>query len=556
MGNTRANLFKDSVRISKKRLVDSLSSSPKRPKTNPFAPMNEEIASPFEGLEFQEKKTRGAGDSGKFGGIYKDKEDPSLLSMVKCEKNISKNISEFLGSQFFQKLSNGAGAKVSLVRPKYEYLQNPNFPNEGSEIYVKSEFFKNYHDMYQDMDERMSGKTNPNKRFRKDGRPLFMGTRQLFNKTFTNAFKELNYQGFEQIAPASLLIGDFDIHSGNIGVIREPEIDKNVSAPLPKLVRIDFGSSFNRLKKSIHPHSHSRHFPGMGPTNHYREFPRFLSINEKFASGLIAISKIKLDETIDESFAELSKYYNEEALAGWVKVAMPDKFKKLPIHQIKMEDIKIHLKKIMKERVPIINPSLSQEVMPEIREVKREIEQYINLPNSLNQLSVQNNGIDKKTKEDIVNILEEGYKPLPKFSPAMQIEILHDILNKEKPLDNNNVKFKVLIIELITQLNDKINISSSIQNRERDMYQKKILDWNDEALASERARILDIIRFYEKKVIKLEDTNFPWQNNEHGSIVKQTISDVNNCIAEILHRENSKVQNKKASIIQRSVDRG
>ncbi|XVN42809.1 MAG: hypothetical protein RCG15_00380 [Candidatus Rickettsia vulgarisii] len=300
----------------------------------------------FNNLAFKGSKSSGAND----GGVYTDKD--GNLSMIKRESNFSKNISEFLGSQIFQELSPDSGAKVSLIAPDYlnkELNQKNGIQNDGSEIYVKSDYIKNYSaDMYVDMDKHMSEKTRPSRLFRKEdnlqrlGRPLFASSRKLLNR----AFKEIPYQNFEKIAPASLVIGDFDMHIGNIGVIR----DSVSTSTKPKLVRIDFAGSLDKLEKNIHPHSWSRHLPLLGPTNHFREFPSSLKNNDIFANSLLETSKIDLDKTIDKSFAELSKYYNDQALIKWAKMAMPSKFKNIPAGQIKIEDIKDTFKETMKER--------------------------------------------------------------------------------------------------------------------------------------------------------------------------------------------------------------
>lgn len=308
------------------------------------------LPSVFSNLAFKGRKSTGANDAGEYGGVYVDKD--GNLSMIKRESNFSKNISEFLGSQIFQELSPDSGAKVSLIVPDYlskELNQKNGIQNDGSEIYVKSDYIKNYSaDMYIDMDKYMSEKTKPSRLLRKGsgykrlGRPLFAGSRKLLNR----AFKEIPYQNFEKIAPASLVIGDFDMHIGNIGVIRDP-----VSASIkPKLVRIDFAGSLDKLEKNIHPHSWSRHLPLLGPTNHFREFPHSLKNNDVFADSLLETSKIDLDKTIDKSFAELSKYYNNQALIKWAKMAMPSKFKNIPTDQINIDDIKDTFKETMKQR--------------------------------------------------------------------------------------------------------------------------------------------------------------------------------------------------------------
>ncbi|QCS24470.1 hypothetical protein FEC77_04900 [Rickettsia parkeri] len=298
----------------------------------------------FKGWNFLKPKEGGANEVGEHGGVYQSL-DGKITAMIKKEASSSKNIAEFLGSQIFEAISPGNGAKVNLIAPD-------DFNKSKAvdlQIYVKSEFFENYSsDMYVDMDKHMSAKTKPSSWFRKDGgRPLFMGTRNKLFRTLENAFKEIKYQNFENIMPASLLIGDFDIHVGNIGVIRDQKNPKT----LPKLVRIDFAGSFDNLTNNIYPHSRVKHLPGFGPTNHFREFPSNLRTkNPNFADSLLAVSKIDLSKTIDKSFDALTKYYSNEAIAAFAKQAMPKQFNNKQSKEITPEEIKASLIDTMKKR--------------------------------------------------------------------------------------------------------------------------------------------------------------------------------------------------------------
>lgn len=312
--------------------------------------MSDTMSSKFSGWNFYKAKSGGANESGEFGGVYKSGEDPTLLSMIKQEKQPEKNISEFLGSKMFGELSPGNGANVSLIVPDdlaVKVQEGNGLQDDGSNVYVRSEFFRNYSgDMYVDMDKNMQADA-PSRLMRKDGgRPLFMGTREWLYGTLTKAFDIVGYKGFEDIAPASLLIGDFDMHTGNIGVIRDP----NDIELEPKLVRIDFAGSFNKLEDEIHPHSDSRHLPLIGPTNHYKEFPKQVRNTTEFADSLIKTSSVNLDKTIDESFDELQKYYSDKVLANWAKRSMPGRFKGKDSDSITVGEIRGALKDTMGKR--------------------------------------------------------------------------------------------------------------------------------------------------------------------------------------------------------------
>ncbi|MGX6959819.1 MAG: hypothetical protein ACIPMY_00870 [Rickettsia endosymbiont of Pentastiridius leporinus] len=306
--------------------------------------MTENKKSVFEGWKFLKPKSGGANEAGEHGGVYQSA-DGNITAMIKQEASSAKNIAEFLGSQIFEAISPGNGAKVTLIAPD-NWDKSKSI---DSQIYVKSEFFKNYSsDMYVDMDKYMSNDTKPSSWFRKDGgRPLFIGSRNKLSGTLRKAFEEVKYQNFENIMPTSLLIGDFDVHVGNIGVIR----DAKRTDALPKLVRIDFAGSFNNLTNKIHPHSWARHLPGFGPTNHFREFPSALRTkNPKFADSLIAASKIDLTEIIGKSFNELAKYYSDEAIEAFAKQAMSGKFNNKKSKKVNLEEVKAALLEVMSKR--------------------------------------------------------------------------------------------------------------------------------------------------------------------------------------------------------------
>ncbi|WP_341755901.1 Sca4 family protein [Candidatus Tisiphia endosymbiont of Ptychoptera albimana] len=408
--------------------------------------MTTPLISKFIGWNYLAKKSLGANDGGELGGIYKSSDD--LLSMIKSEGDSRKNISEFLGSQIFQATNTNHGAKVSLTVPDHlteKVHQEGGLQSDGSEVYVRSEFFKNYSgDMYVDMDKHMSTKTKPSGWLRKDGgRPILMGTRELLSNTLSKAFEELNYSGFDKIAPTSLLIGDFDIHTGNIGVIRDPE-DSTIP---PKLVRIDFAGSLDQLEDDIHPYSWSRHLPLLGPTNHFREFPSKLTHNDSFVKGLLDTAQVDLNDTIDNSFAELSKYYSDKALANWAKMAMGQKFKDIAPEHIKIADVKDALKETMQKRQQSLKEYGLQIKLgllvtkgkintPKLRELVQEHPDYFN--NIINQTKKLKLREETKIKyilgykarevlliKEIAKILQEEKQLLTKkisdLEPSMQI---------------------------------------------------------------------------------------------------------------------------------------
>jgi hypothetical protein len=136
--------------------------------------------------ERQGKKEGGARGAGDDGGVYKNKAT-KVTALIKKDDKIEFNIAEFLGSQLFAATEPGSGGTVQLM---VTGTNSSKIPGDGSNVYVRSEFFENYTDMFKDMDCNMPEEDSPNQHFRKDGRPLLFGTREilvaLYQKRFVN----------------------------------------------------------------------------------------------------------------------------------------------------------------------------------------------------------------------------------------------------------------------------------------------------------------------------------------------------------------------------------
>lgn len=407
--------------------------------------LNSDKKSAFKDWKFIKPKSGGANEAGEYGGVYQSV-DGNITAMIKQEASSSKNIAEFLGSKFFAAISPGNGAEISLITlDGFSKSKNSN-----SQIYVKSEFFKNYSsDMYVDMDKYMSAETKPSSWFRKDGsRPLFMGARNKLFRTLENAFKEVKYQNFENIMPTSLLIGDFDVHVGNIGVIRD---ETNLKI-LPKLVRIDFASSFNKLTNQIYSHSRMRHLPGFGPTNHFREFPSKFRRSPEFGDSLIAASKINLTKTINASFDELTKYYSDEAIADFAKQSMPGRFNQSK--KITPEDVQENLLDVMLKRqeslkeygieIKLTNVISKQYTYPyfeikeqELKSLMKEHPNYFEkiLKGEEGKIGGKKLKLRNKVSSTLNRILETlGIRPSAKKHLIKTIKRLNEEVNSEKDL--------------------------------------------------------------------------------------------------------------------------
>ncbi|MHC0449501.1 MAG: hypothetical protein ACRY3E_05410 [Candidatus Lariskella arthropodorum] len=297
---------------------------------------NDEDSLDISDFVFVAGKSGGANSAGQDGGIYRRGE---ITALIKQENkggdvdNVS-NICEFLGSRMFAHAKPNSGAKVFLAKNSSS-IKIPD--SDGSNIYVASIFFDHYKDLYVDAYDIL-GKQAP-----KD-RPWLIGQdASVFNQTVTSK----NYSGFSDIMPLSLLIGDFDIHWGNVGVVRDPS-KPDVPA---KMVRIDFAWAFKGgFEDEVHPHSVFRHLPGFGPTNHFVEYPEEMRINPTFVRGLKDIYDFDFTIAIKEGFDEVGQYYGIAPLQEFAKQVATIEIAKINDKEGIVESLKTHFIEKMQKR--------------------------------------------------------------------------------------------------------------------------------------------------------------------------------------------------------------
>lgn len=248
---------------------------------------------------FQKSKEGGANDGGKEGGIYKRTGNTYLIKQENTRYGVSNhsNISEYLAGQIFAKIAPGYGAEIELIST----LPGAVTPDQtGENVYVASKFFNNYKDLYVHAYESMDLPAPA-------VRPRNVGT--INRRIFEQALARDNYKyysGFPQAMVTSLLIADYDVHWGNIGVVSENGQNK--------MVRIDFGWAFKKLTPKLSPHSIIEHLPGLGPTNHFREYPNEMKITQEFADELKRVASFDLTECLESSFHTLKQFYGVEPL--------------------------------------------------------------------------------------------------------------------------------------------------------------------------------------------------------------------------------------------------
>lgn len=259
-------------------------------------------------------KSGGKNQPGLYGGIYAypydvagEKKEQRVLFKQDTTKDGTirhdKNIGEFVAGCMMNKLIGDLAASVFLVTkptgPDDEAIKLPD--RTGKNVYIGSIFYDDYQDLF--------------KAFGHEERVPFHELRH--KKEIEEKFCVLNaatgqlkckYKNFDETSIASLRVADFDVHTGNYGVVGDES-----------LRRIDFGGALKDLEGEIHMHSHMRHLPGKGPINHILEFPRDLKINPNFADELDRQAGIDLQNTIFDAMSQVDRFYGFQPIADFAK---------------------------------------------------------------------------------------------------------------------------------------------------------------------------------------------------------------------------------------------
>jgi hypothetical protein len=249
------------------------------------------------------------------GGIYKDGNDTFLIK--RDTKSPENDIAEYLAAAVFNVTAPGSGAEIDLVKnnnPDRKGLNNNN-------AFLASKYFKNYKDLFQE-----SGYENRPETWEA------MGWNNHVKKILAN--KE-QYKGYDKSVATSLLLGDFSLHSGNIGVVNNPNTNEK------ELVRIDFGAAFRKLSEDINPFKSQTNRVG-GEKNYFlRDHPRERFFSQEFADEMRKIGS--LDIPLEENWKKIKDNFDEKAIQKFGQ--------QIGLNQnAKESEIKDHFTHILKQR--------------------------------------------------------------------------------------------------------------------------------------------------------------------------------------------------------------
>jgi hypothetical protein len=249
--------------------------------------------------------------------------------------NNDKNIVEYAAGTMKNFYGGDSAATTFLAsKPTNNAVAMPD--RTGHDTYVASIFkgdeYQQAQDLFRDI-IRLHGKTpKPT-----DKRKRFVGS---FNRSWFRfglldpETGKCRFQNYETCAAVALLMGDFDIHAGNLMVLAPRDADgnflrdetgellKDEDGTIGILVGIDHAGAMRNLTDEVNMDkfrffmgklrgSNSSNF-AMQPTNHHREIPRSMRVSEKYAAVLERIGKTdinlayaKIDKIMDRISARL-----------------------------------------------------------------------------------------------------------------------------------------------------------------------------------------------------------------------------------------------------------
>ncbi|MCP5362941.1 MAG: hypothetical protein H6911_03175 [Rickettsiaceae bacterium] len=275
-------------------------------------------------------------DGGRYDLLSEEKEVLERFLIKRDTHNGQNDIAEYLAASIFQQTAPGYGAEIELAKNQSESPENP----ENENAFLASKFFKQgYRDFFKDNTEVFTKRTGTLAVL--ESTPL-KSPKSAFKRKTKGAYE---YNGYEQTVVTSLLLGDFSIHSGNIGVI-DIEGEKG-KKPKKQLVRIDFGAAFRDFTDDINPYKSIKNRSG-GEKNYFlRDHPKERTMNKAFAAELRRVAEVDISGVIEKKWAEIEQNFDPKTIQAFAKqIKVPG----VAEREVTSEEIKAHFTETMKKR--------------------------------------------------------------------------------------------------------------------------------------------------------------------------------------------------------------
>lgn len=300
------------------------------------------------------EKKGGKHDSGVLGGVFMS-HNFKFKALFKREKKSAKVLGEFLAGEIWEKIAPEFSARTFLSTHN-EKVQLPD--KNGEHIYIGSLWMPNYKELYLDIEEKRKkeGLPMPSWWPHANGKVSFGHLLDTLTGFYSHALSSYNYQGFPQVMATSLLLADFGVHSANVGVVRK-------EGKPPKLVRIDYGSSFKGIdSEDIHPNSRSRHLPllqkgGGFSSNYYASYPSAAKVQPEFADELDRVAAFDIKPVISNSLHYAGAYFGRNVFQSFAKRIGLEKEKVVGVEKTEIIDV---ISEYLSEKIAARQKSLKE----------------------------------------------------------------------------------------------------------------------------------------------------------------------------------------------------
>ncbi|MDB6000174.1 MAG: hypothetical protein JWP52_1873 [Rhizobacter sp.] len=248
-------------------------------------------------------KAGGSKDVSEAGGLYVNREGRTLL--LKQSSQPEQDMAEWINGMTNRSFIPD-GVQVVPLR-------------HDGQTYLASLFIEGAVDLYRHAYEA-AGKTPP-----KDRPRVHLGNREA-TALVDAAFRECGDKGLAPLLAMALLMGNMDVHSGNFMVRRDERgnvervcaIDLGWGSRNPRFLGKQIGDHFGA---QVHPNSHSRRLPMVGPTNHHVDIPPELRRSPAYIDEVLKVAEHEFEPAIRAAFRQAAEHWGPEVFQAFSKSA-------------------------------------------------------------------------------------------------------------------------------------------------------------------------------------------------------------------------------------------
>lgn len=336
-------------------------------------------------------------------GLYKNNDNRYLVK--RDGQNPANDVAEYLSAKIFHCIAPGYGAEINLM-------------NLEENTYITSTYFKNYQDLsacagYAERPVKME--------FFESilGRNQYVKN-ELLSKDSQNKYI---YQDYEKAIVTSLLLGDFSVHSGNLGVVSRNN--------RRELVRIDFGAALRSFTIEIKLFHSIKNRMGFEKNYLRRDHPVERIFCIEFCNELRRVAQINLDELVTQEWEKVKTFFNKQCLEQFAR-RIEDAKRPLKLHEVG----NFLCERIKKRQISLLHSALEIELVLIIKTHNE---------NHLKQFLAQRSKLEFEWLEKIMTIPAVS-ELFPAYTKEIQAALLK-MLGEARQIQEHEAKKRLLFFK-------------------------------------------------------------------------------------------------------------